>query len=161
MSVEGILAGQAQDNGLLSYEGHVLGLTDTTILDLSAHRRRLKAHTVGPIGNGRGVGLLAHPVLCLSAEAHGAHAAGQVLGVSSLQVWHRPHPVLESHKWATAAIQTQAVLPKASRLTLVGDRESDNYETLTTLQEKKIDFVLRSRENRRVAASACDAPAEP
>lgn len=157
--VEALLAAQAQDNGLAAYTGHVLALTDTTLLDLSAHRRRLKADTVGPIGNGRGIGLLVHPVLCLSAEASASHGAGQVLGVSSVQVWHRPQAARESHKWATAAQLTRAALPQASRLTLVGDRESDNYVTLSALQSQGADFVVRSRVDRRLVAQD-DVPAE-
>jgi hypothetical protein len=160
VTVEALLAAQAQDNGLAAYEGHVLALTDTTLVDLSAHRRRLKAHTVGPIGDGRGVGLLVHPVLCLSAAASASHAAGQVLGVSSVQVWHRPQPAADSHKWATAAHLTRAALPQARQLTLVADRESDNYATLAALQAKGIDFVLRSRVDRRLAAAGAEAPAE-
>ena len=134
--VAALVAAQAQDAGLTRYAGHVLALTDTTALDLRRHAGRLDAATVGPIGpGGKGLGLLLHPVRCLAADPD---ATQQVLGVSSLQHWHRPPAAAgnkhtrryqtlplaqkESHKWLVAGQQTRQLLPAAARITLVGDR---------------------------------------
>jgi Transposase DDE domain len=164
VTLEALLAAHVQQSGLDTYAGHVLALTDTTELDLTSRRQGLDPATVGPIGDGRGVGLLVHPVLCLSATP-----TPQVLGVSSLQCWHRPlggyaaarghghkqQPLAEkeSHKWALAGQQTRQALP-AARLTLVADRESDNYATLAQWQALGLDFVVRCRADRRLVSSS-------
>lgn len=158
VTVEQVLAQHAAEDGLAQVRGHVLALTDTTALDLRRHAGRLRADTVGPLsGGGKGLGLLLHPVLCLDADPQ---APRPVLGVSSLQHWHRtatPAPARErarplvekeSHKWALAGQHTRQCLPRAARVTRVGDRESDVYEALATLVAQGLDFVVRSRDNR-------------
>ena len=162
VTVDALLDAQAQDNALATYTGHVLALTDTTALDLRRHAGRLAPDTVGPIGpSGKGLGMLLHATLCLAAETD---APRPVLGVSSLQYWHRPpagtttkhtrayrsQPLAEkeSHKWLLAGVQTRQRLPLAQRLTLVGDREGDCYPALAQLVAQGIDFVFRRQQNR-------------
>ena len=170
VTVEGLLDAQADADGLGAVTGHVLALTDTTALDLRHHAGRLRPATVGPIGpGGAGLGLFLHPVLCLAADDD---APRPVLGVSSLQHWHRPaapaagkdrtRPLAEkeSHKWLVAGQQTRRRLPLATRITLVGDREGDVYEALAGLVAEGLDFVVRSRDDRRLADPAAD-PADP
>ena len=166
--VAALVAAQAQDAGLTRYAGHVLALTDTTALDLRRHAGRLDAATVGPIGpGGKGLGLLLHPVLCLAADPD---APQQVLGVSSLQHWHRPPAAAgnkhtrryqtlplaqkESHKWLVAGQQTRQLLPAAARITLVGDREGDCYAVLAGLQAQDVDFVFRRQQDRALVDEA-------
>ena len=161
VTVDGLLDAQGQTCGLDRAAGHVLVLTDTTTVDLTAHRGRLDPTTVGPVGDGRGLGLLAHVALCLAADVVPEAA---VLGIGSLRCWARPatgtrftrhykqQPVAakESHKWVRAAQDSRRRLPAASRLTLVGDREADNYATLAQWQALGVDFLVRCRQDRRV-----------
>lgn len=161
VTVEGLLDAQAAEAGLGTVTGHVLALTDTTALDLRRHAGRLRPDTVGPLSRaGKGLGLFLHPVLCLAAAED---APQPVLGISSLQHWHRPaapapgkdrtRPLAdkESHKWLVAGQQTRQRLPQATRITLVGDREGDVYEALAGLVATGLDFVVRSRDDRRLA----------
>ena len=160
VTVPQLLQTQAEQAGLTAYTGHVLALTDTTALDLRRQAKRLRPGTVGPLsGGGQGLGLFLHPVLCLAADEH---APQPVLGVSSLQHWHRdpvpaktkdrqrPLAAKESGKWLRAGQQTRQLLPQAQGITLVGDREGDVYEALAGLVADGLDFVVRSRDDRRL-----------
>ena len=164
VTVEGLLDAQAAEAGLGTVTGHVLALTDTTALDLRRHAGRLRPDTVGPLSaGGKGLGLFLHPVLCLAADED---APQPVLGISSLQYWHRPaapapakdrtRPLAdkESRKWLVAGQQTRQRLPLAVGITLVGDREGDVYEALAGLVAAGLDFVVRSRDDRRLAPAA-------
>ena len=83
-----------------------------------------------------------------------------------MQYWHRPaapaagkdraRPLAEkeSHKWLVAGQQTRRRLPLAARITLVGDREGDVYEALAGLVAEGLDFVVRSRDDRRLGRYA-------
>ena len=161
VTVDGLLDAQAAEAGLGAVTGHVLALTDTTALDLRRHAGRLRPGTVGPLSSGGGgLGLFLHPVLCLAADDD---APRPVLGIGSLQSWHRPaapapgkdraRPLAakESHKWLVAGQQTRQRLPRAAGITLVGDREGDVYEALAGLVATGLDFVVRSRDARRLA----------
>jgi hypothetical protein len=167
VSVEAELDLQAHEQGLATYEGHVLALTDSTALDLSRQARRLQGQAIGPLSHSaQGVGRWLHVTLCLAAEAD---APRPVLGVSSLLHWHRPAERLNKHqrayqklpleqkesvKWWRAAEQTRQRLPQAQRVTLVGDREADIYAVLAPLPAQHIDFVVRCRADRHLPQEA-------
>lgn len=118
---------------------HVLSISDTSEINLQAHKGRLKPEGLGVVGNNTDVGFFIHPTLAVDAES------GFPLGISNIQVWTRsperlkktsrdyaklPIEKKESYKWLVSAQQSQRCLEKgeARLITHIGDREADLYE---------------------------------
>lgn len=71
---------------------HVLSISDTSEINLQAHRGRLKPDGVGVVGNNRDVGFFIHPTLVLNAET------GLSLGLSAIHLWSRDLEHADKHQ---------------------------------------------------------------
>lgn len=90
---------------------------------------------------------------------------GLPLGVLAQQIWERPRPEAcppkrtqrpmsekESAKWLTALAETFTMVPTATRIITIADREADSYEFLDTADELRAEYVIRAAQDRRVAS---------
>ena len=138
---------------------HVLAVSDTSEINLEAHRGRLKPKGLGVVGNNKDVGFFIHPTLILDAEH------GFPLGLSAMRIWTRPldhadkHdrdyanlPIeeKESYKWISAAEDSRYCLATggASLVTYIGDRESDMYEEFAKVPDRYTHVLVRACQNR-------------
>ena len=126
---------------------HVLMVEDTTELDYTAHPGKTG---LGPIGDGRGQGLLLHSTLAVVPDRR------QVLGLAHVQVVRRQakpksHPHWsrspEGRVWETSA---QAVgRPPAGVVWIhVSDRGSDMFEYMAACLSLDKHFLIRAFHNR-------------
>jgi hypothetical protein len=127
----------------------VLLVEDTTELDYTAHPS--KTH-LGPIGNGRGQGLLLHSTLAVIPDTR------QVVGLAHLQVVRRqptppsrPHwtrsaegRVWEASAWAVGRPPAEAIWVHVS------DRGSDIFEYMIACVDQGKHFLIRAFHNRRL-----------
>lgn len=142
-------------NGIATASGDVLILHDTTVLDYSNQRC---ADTMGPVGNSGGRGYMCHNSLAVDAET------GRVIGLANQILHKRPNekrpagtkisrddPRRESLLWLKACRAIGDPLP-GKTVIHVADRGADTFEFLQELQESSEHFVIRSAQNRVVAA---------
>lgn len=144
--------------------GHVLSISDSSEINLEAHRERLKSQGRGVVGNNRDLGLFIHPALVVNADN------GLVLGISALKVWHRaenapnktqrqyrsqPIETKESYKWIEVFEQSQQTLAATpiEMITHIGDREADIYEEFSRIPDSKNHLLVRMCRNRRIVES--------
>jgi hypothetical protein len=127
----------------------VLLVEDTTELDYTAHPRTTH---LGPIGDGRGHGLLLHSTLAVIP------ATREVVGLAHLQVVRRqPTPPSRPH-WTRSAegqvwqVSAAAVgRPPAEAIWVhVSDRGSDIFEYLIACVDQGKHFLIRAFHNRRL-----------
>ena len=140
---------------------HVLVISDTSEINLEAHRGRLKPQGLGVVGNNKDLGFFIHPSLVLRAED------GFPLGLSAVQLWtrdldhtdkkDRDYQKLgiedkESYKWLLSAESSRFCLVSggAKLVTHIGDRESDLYEEWVTVPDRYTHVLVRSYQNRRL-----------
>ena len=140
---------------------HVLSISDSSEINLQAHRGRLKPDGLGVVGNNRDVGFFIHPTLVLNAET------GFPLGLSAIHLWGRdldhtdkhqrgykdlPIEEKESYKWLLSAEQSNRCLRAGGvrLVTHIGDRESDLYEEWATVPDAQSHLLVRARQNRRL-----------
>jgi len=123
---------------------------DTTELDYTAHP---KTKGVGPIGDGKGRGLLLHSTLAVRPSDR------QVLGLAHAQVVLRqPSPAKHTHwvaspealVWETSA-RAIGSPPPGVRWVHVGDRGSDDFGFLVACTDLRKDVVVRLFHNRVLA----------
>ena len=144
--------------------GQYLMIEDTTQIDLT-HRAE-EVEGLGPIGDGRGRGMLVHSTL--AARVVRWTEAGEpmvtVVGLLAQQCWVRDEEPKgsgerlcdrlrrsrESERWAKAF---ERVSPRSSgpQWIYVADRESDVYEALCRCREAGVDFVIRAAQPRALA----------
>lgn len=140
---------------------HVLAISDSSEINLQAHAGRLKPEDIGVVGNHEEIGFYIHPTLVLNAKT------GFPLGMSSVQVWHRPLeqqdkrsrsykqlPIeqKESYKWIKAAHTSQPFLHSggAQQVTYIGDSEADIYEAWSTIPASQTHLLIRACQDRRL-----------
>jgi hypothetical protein len=140
---------------------HVLSISDTSEINLQAHKGRLKPEGLGVVGNNTDVGFFIHPTLAVDAES------GFPLGISNIQVWTRsperlkktsrdnaklPIEKKESYKWLVSAQQSQRCLEKgeAKLITHIGDREADLYEEWASVPDCYNHVLVRVHQDRRL-----------
>ncbi|HYK55768.1 MAG TPA: IS4 family transposase [Flavisolibacter sp.] len=139
----------------------VLVLSDTTEVNVDAHRNRLKPHTgLGLTGNNKDMGFFLHGSLVLNAQTQMA------LGFSDVQLWHRredkqnkeereykklPIEEKESYKWIKACLDSKAHLCLARSITFIEDREGDIYEQFAIVPDERVHLIIRSRDNRNLS----------
>lgn len=140
---------------------HVLAIQDTTELNYQKHagRRSREDKELGPVGDSRQMGFFLHPTLVVDT------AALFPLGFSSVYEWNReweqeskeqrkyrtqPIEAKESYRWLQSAETSKRALKEASRITVIGDRESDIYEELATVPDERCDLLIRSAQNRKL-----------
>lgn len=140
----------------------VLAISDSSEINLQANAGRLKSEDIGWVGNHEELGFYIHPTLVLNANT------GFPLGLSAVQVWHRPTERLdkrsrkykqlaiedkESYKWIKAASASETALSTASQVTYIGDSESDIYEVWSAIASKKTHLLIRACQDRCLANS--------
>lgn len=135
----------------------VLMVEDTTELDYTHH-----PHTqgLGPIGDGRGRGLLLHSTLAVRPDTR------EVLGLAHVQVVLRQAKVHGKH-WPRSPegrlweVSARAVgrPPQRARWVHVSDRASDIYEYLVACVELDKHFVIRAFRNRALVWAKDDPQA--
>lgn len=133
----------------------VLMVQDITEIDYSSHKA---TQGLGPIGDHRGRGLLAHNTLAVSADDK------HVLGLAYQQVWTRvdvnykqTETKAQRHKRADKqsarwikAVQEIGSAPAGVRWVHVGDRECDIFDFFQAVIATGSDFCIRILQNRRV-----------
>ncbi len=139
--------------------GQYLMIEDTSLLDFTDHPA---TEELGPIGDGRGRGLLLHTTLALRIEGWDLQERPRViaLGLLAQQCWSRwlqPNRrgetrrqlmsrSRESQRWALAL--EEGGPPAGSTWIYVADRESDFYEPIERCQRQGADFVIRGFHDR-------------
>ena len=131
MTAEKIVAGWSDQTGAACTGRHVLAIQDTTEVKFpttAQHRRGL-----GPVKKGNAYGVLVHAMIAVDATS------GACLGLVGGEVWNRPgvNPIphrkrpleaRESMRWLATAEQAKPVLQPAAAVTVVGDREADEFD---------------------------------
>jgi hypothetical protein len=124
----------------------VLLTQDITHLDYSHYAQTMAG--LGPIGDGRGLGLLLHTTLAVLPQPR------EVLGIADQQVFRRvpvpegqyrrtrPKAERESRVWCEAAREIGRP-PEGTRWVVVADREADHTDFLLTCREQGLDFNVR------------------
>lgn len=138
----------------------VLFVEDTSELDFTAHPQ---TRGLGPIGDGKGRGLLLHSTLAVLPDTR------QVLGLAHVQVVLRqPAPSKHSHWTRSPEAQlwehsAQAVGPPPAGVSWVhvSDRGSDIFEYMAACVDLGKDFLVRAFHDRVLAAEAPAAPVGP
>ena len=144
--------------------GVVLMVQDITELDYSGHKA---TEGLGPIGDHRGRGLLAHNTLAIAPKQR------QVVGLAYQQVWVRETQAhkgqetrqarqqreqRQSQRWVKA-VEAIGTPPDGVRWVHVADRESDIFSLFQQVKASEADFCIRIVQNRRLADWSEDAPA--
>lgn len=143
--------------------GEYLLIEDTSELDYSGHPG---CEDLGPIGNGRGRGLLLHSTLAVQVQSWdlAQRPEGLVVGLMDQQCWRRTGPPKrgretwkqriqrprESQRWAAVLEQVEGP-PAHSLWVFIADREADFYEPIERCQRRGVDFVIRAYRDRRLA----------
>lgn len=131
----------------------ILAIQDTSEIVLGGPKMREAGF--GPVGRGGFLGgVLLHPVLAIDA------ISGELVGLADVAVWNRDKPIKthhanrplaekESQKWLNGAKRAGEVLSKASRITVVSDRESDLYEDFAR-KPSNVHVLIRANANRNL-----------
>jgi Transposase DNA-binding/Transposase DDE domain len=152
-----------QTRQLCRQPGEYLLIEDTSELDYSGHPG---CEDLGPIGNGRGRGLLLHSTLAVQVQSWDLvqRPEGLVVGLMDQQCWRRTGPPKrgretwkqriqrprESQRWAAVLEQGEGP-PAHSQWVFLADREADFYEPIERCQRRGVDFVIRAYRDRRLA----------
>ncbi len=136
----------------------VLSIQDTTEINLSSHKGRLKKDSgFGGIDDSWGIGFKLHPSLVVDAQNCFP------LGFSSIKMWGRdlerpnteerkykrlPIEEKESYKWIEAGKQSKQTLHQAEAVVIVQDREGDIFEQFKRIPDSKTYLLIRSNVNR-------------
>jgi hypothetical protein len=162
VELSSVIEHQFADYKLSDQRGHVLCISDTTEINLQSHAKRLKASTLGVVGNNADIGFFIHPTLLLDAQS------GECLGFSSIQIWTRAFDKLdkyqrnyeylpieqkESYKWICSMQDSRVQLSEALMLTMIFDREGDMYEVFSQISDEKTHAVVRACRNRKLHQS--------
>lgn len=154
VAVSEMLVHAAEPLAAAARQRHVLAVQDTTDLNFQRHAGR--SHGLGPVGNGRDLGLLVHPTVAVAAED------GTCLGLCGAELWtrrpakvtsrrQRPLEAKESRRWLLGAQAAQDTLLTAAHVTVIGDAESDSYDLLARVPDDHTDVLVRARGDRRLA----------
>jgi hypothetical protein len=142
--------------------GEYLLIEDTSTLSYTAHPA---AQDLGMVGDGSGRGFELHSTLAVRIEQWTLEQRpeGTLVGLFYQQCL-RPQPApkgesrrnclareRKSRRWA-AALEWAEPPPEGSLWIFIADREADFYEPMMLCQQKKIDFIIRSAHDRRLAA---------
>jgi hypothetical protein len=134
--------------GKAGQQGVVLFLQDTTELDYTYHNHKTG---LGPIGDGRGRGLLLHTTLAAIPTD-----APQILGLAHQKAVLRREPEKprpkytkspESLVWTDAA-KAVGRAPEGVQWVHVGDGASDDFRFMNQCRELGKDFLVRVTRNR-------------
>ncbi len=126
----------------------VLFVQDTTELDFTHHRSK---KGMGPIGNGKGSGLLLHSTIAVIPDQ-----IPQILGMAYQEVVLRqptPKPRPKDYTspegllWTSSASKISQA-PKERIWVHVGDRGSDDFRFMHEVKKQRAHFLIRIKHNR-------------
>jgi len=139
---------------------HMLAIQDTSEVNFSSHMGRLmNDEDIGPVTKKNNAGFFCHPVLVIDSENQ------LPIGISSIEIWNRPWDKpdkyerdyhnqniedKESYRWITSAEATKKLLPEATCITIIGDRESDIYDEFVTVPDQRTHLLIRAKVNRKL-----------
>jgi len=129
----------------------VLCVEDISELDFTTRR---KTRGLGPIGDGRGRGLLQHSTLAVTPQ-------GNVLGLLHQQWITRAEvPEAETREQRRArftktdlwseAVAAVGSAPSGCRLVHVADREADCFQVMQACDDHGVGFLIRAQHNRSI-----------
>jgi Transposase DDE domain len=130
----------------------VLAIQDTSQIVLG--NREKAAQGYGPVGKGGNLrGVLIHPVLAVDATS------GDLLGLVDVEVWNRrkrvtkartrPKAERESRRWGDGTARAAEVLAKARGVTVVMDREGDDFHDFVHRPENA-HILTRVKHDRKI-----------
>jgi len=139
----------------------VLCIQDTTEVNLSRHKNRLKPDSgLGLIDAVlKGYGFKIHPSLIVDAgtlfplgwgDIHIWHRGMEKKDISRQEMMRLSIEEKESFKWIGAAEQCKEVLQAAKAVIIVQDREADIYEQFIRVPDDKTFLLIRSRCDRNL-----------
>jgi hypothetical protein len=154
VTADEILRTAAERTGAAAAGRHVLLIEDTSEINYQAKVQRKRG--LGPVGNGKDVGLFVHPALAIDAED------GAVLGLAGATIWRRtrvkeddyqslPIEEKESHRWIATALKARTFLSTAALVTLIADREGDIYELFARVPDEQTHVLVRAVRDRALA----------
>jgi hypothetical protein len=139
---------------------HMLAIQDTSEVNFSNHMGRLmNDKDIGPVTKKNNAGFFCHPVLVIDSENQ------LPIGISSVEIWNRPWDKpdkyerdyhnqniedKESYRWITSAEATKKLLPEATCITIIGDRESDIYDEFVMVPDHRTHLLIRAKVNRKL-----------
>lgn len=110
---------------------HVLLISDTTDIDMSRHRRRIKADSgLGYIGDGKGYGYNCHATIAVDAQE------GTLLGLADVYLWSR----MQAESLFTQLVKSSAKRNKLSKLAKVRPLNSKESAEFDQLSETSVVF---------------------
>lgn len=135
---------------------HILAPQDTSELNYQSMSERVRG--LGTVGNGIDKGIFIHPMLAIDASDN------SLIGLSALKVINRltgkdekykslPIEQKESYKWLECSQKAKETLSDAAMISHIADRESDIYEYLYRIPDKKNHIILRACRDRNIKNS--------
>lgn len=139
---------------------HVLVLQDTTEFNYHGIKNKLKEsgdEHIGPTSVEAVAGYFCHPGLVVDPKNN------TIYGLSSVKIYNRSWDKKkknerkykqlaieekESYRWIETAKNSKQTIKETTRITVVGDRESDIYEEFLQIPDKRTDVLVRARSNR-------------
>lgn len=142
---------------LASIGGPLLLIDDSTTTNFNSIRGKLKEsdEAMGLLSNNKTTGQFYHTSLLWDTE----HCTGKVLAVSPFIRAHDrryyqktdkiPYEDREGYRWYDMAKRGREAIPEGRQVIKVSDREADAYEHLVGCLDLDVDFVIRSKHNRK------------
>jgi hypothetical protein len=139
----------------------VICLGDTSEWNLMNHKNRLKLKggKIGLLSDNRTIGFMSHNIIGLDRDT------SDILGWLNIELFNRPIDNVpytrdngsvpiedkESFKWLNTSQKAKEIsLEQSTHSLFITDRESDIYEYLCSVPDKKTDILLRAKHNRYV-----------
>lgn len=154
VTVSKIIDSWSTQTRLAVADRHVLAIQDRSeiVLPTTPHRRR----GLGRVAKGNTYGVLVHAMIAVDAET------GACLGLVGGDVWTRPEQMArtvyarpleerESIHWSRSSEQAKPILSRATRVTVVADREADVYAQWASVPDTGFDLLIRAMADRRLA----------
>lgn len=161
VSEDAIIANLSSNCRVACQGKFVVCIQDTTEINLSNHRNRIRKDDYIGTTNAKGdqgLGFMLHPSLVLDAHS------GIPYGYADIKVWNRPLelrskldrgysklPITEkeSYKWIEVSNNTKAALSATVEgMVIIQDREGDIYEQFALVPDIKTDLLVRAKTNR-------------
>lgn len=130
----------------------VLSVQDTTNVNFASD-----AEDLGYLDHGKGLGLMCHNNLCISAQ-------GNPIGLIDVYTWARPHEQMgikktrakrpiedkESYRWIASKQKAESLLcDHVPQLVTIADREADLYELFCDPRPANSHLLIRAAHNRK------------
>jgi hypothetical protein len=148
--------GHYEQTALRCSSKEIVVAQDTTELNYTTHRAKTGLGHLGSSQRTRGV--LTHTALALTREGLPLGIIGQTSWTRSdatfgKKVRRRQTPIeaKESYKWIEGLRWAERLSECATKVIVVGDRESDVYELLSAPRRANVSLIVRAAQARRVS----------